>query len=262
MRMSEWTPEVIQFMQDASETSSYFKVLASRVADQFAVNSEISDMGCGMGQLSFELSPLVKKVTAIDYSQLAIRYLKDTVNKYDMSNIFPHWGDMEYSDLPCGVDAMVFCLSTSLEKALMIAGKHQANAVIVVNKIHHQNFSMQKRESCTPLAPEGITTAKLLQRQGISCEIEEITLDFGQPFRCLEDAVRYFSLFRTIDYPHGISKKELISHLDERAHPKYPFFLPMTRHLLIFSVDLKTIHAHAFGITHNGGELFMSSAIG
>lgn len=64
------------------------------------------------------------------------------------------------------------------------------------------------------------------------------SLEYGQPFRSLRDAQRYFRLFRTRSYPRGISVEELDALLERRDDPTFPYYLPNVRHLAFFTSEL------------------------
>lgn len=242
MKMSDWTPQIIRFMEDASRYSDYFKTLASVIGGQVEARSSLSDMGCGLGQLSVELAPLVSRVDALDCSPKAIECLQRRVENQGHHNIYPLCIDMRKYSSGCLSDLMVFCLSASLDEASQIASEAKMKKWIAINKIREIKGSSGADE-CGPqrfLTDESIkeNAASLCDhyhRQGIEAKFTELSLDFGQPFRNLKDAELYFRLFRNRDYPNGISYQELEQILSPGTQEEFSYYLPVNRRLAIFT---------------------------
>jgi hypothetical protein len=85
-----------------------------------------------------------------------------------------------------------------------------------------------------PIVYDFEATLAHLQQSGYNCNGYELDLEFGQPFRTLEEAQLYYMIFRTRSYPGGISLPELEQLLQHRPGDRYPWYLPITRHLAIF----------------------------
>lgn len=80
-----------------------------------------------------------------------------------------------------------------------------------------------------------------LARRGVCSEGRELSVDYGQPFRTLEDAQRYFALFRTRTFPGGVTQRQLARLLDETGNDEFPYHLPIRRHLAAYVLDAERL---------------------
>lgn len=245
MRMSSWSPQVIRFMEDASAFTTYFKELARVIRANPRSDGYVCDAGCGMGQLSFELAHRAQRIDAIDRSVQAIAHLNRRLDTSEHANIFPALGDIARNQPATPYDLMVFCLSASPEAALEIAQTQCSGDLIVINKIHSkmeadrsQHGKARTDPGKRPLVYDFEQSVAGMRARGMECNASELTLDFGQPFRTLDDAALYFRLFRTRNYPAGISSNQLMELLTETDDETFPYYLPVLRHLAVFSIDV------------------------
>lgn len=244
MRMSSWSPQIIRFMEDATAFTSYFADLAHMVRRHPRASGSICDAGCGMGQLSLELAAHARTIDAIDRSMQAIAHLGRKVESARIGNVKPILADVASHHPNAPYDLMVFCLSASLESALAIARKRRAGGLIVINKIHRKMEADRPQDRRArnvgerPIVYDFERSVAEARACGIACDATQIVLEFGQPFRTLEDAALYFGMFRTRSYPEGISSSELEGMLERTGDPVFPYYLSIRRHLALFSIDI------------------------
>ena len=280
MRMSCWTPDILRFMENADRLSPYFRDLARLAAAQCPRGGRVIDAGCGMGQLSLALAKHAGHIDAVDRSEQAISHLTEEARRCGATNVHPHCADMfswsmgkREVHLPARsgsrlskrgprrrawdldpsaqqtvdtYDLAVFCLSASFEDAYAAACRMGARRVLVINKIHAHN----------PYDPRPVVDdfAKALEsNRDIDPQTRgmRIRLDYGQPLRSLDDAVTYFSLFRTRTYPNGVTREEVSGLLRRRDDPDFPYYLPVWRDLAVFSCETKK-HREVRGIGWDG----------
>lgn len=244
MRMSEWTPEVIRFMEDAERKTSYFSHIASIVRDHTASGARIADVGCGMGQLAFALADHASSVDAVDLSERAIGYVNGRVQRTNCENVHGVLESMFDWEPSKPYDAMAFCLSASIPDALRIGLERCRGTLIIVNKIQSKMDANRQRSGLQtaerdrrPLVYNFEETLLDLARQGLCFEGREISIDYGQPFRSLDDARLYYSLFRTRSFPDGATDQQILSQLDRTEDPEFPLYLPVRRHLAVYVID-------------------------
>ena len=254
MRMSCWTPDIVRFMEDADRLSPYFGQLAAIAATHCPRGGRVLDAGCGMGQLSLALAGHAGHVDAVDRSADAIAHLTRRAREEGVANVRAHCADMfswarahepgyarrswparprparKAQDRP--YDLAVFCLSASFEDAYAAACRMGARRVLVINKIHAQS----------PYEPRPVVDdfdRALERNRHIDARARgmRVRLDYGQPLRSLEDAVTYFSLFRTRNYPQGVTPAQAEALIERRDDPDFPYYLPVWRNLAVFACE-------------------------
>lgn len=244
--MGDWTPQIVDFMVDATEQTDYFKKLAAIIREEVVLGGCICDAGCGLGQLSFELAPYVRYVDAVDRSLNAVALAGHEALFGGYGNVLVRYGDFDQQLFPVSYDCMIFSLSASFDDAYAIAKRAGAKRLVVVNKVHksiEQDRSktdiLPYRRSNRPMVYDFSETVANLRHRGFAVRASRATLDFGQPLRSLEAAREFILLYRSDKYPDGIEDDELEGLLDRRDSAEFPYYLPMTRHLAVFALDIE-----------------------
>lgn len=248
MRMSSWTPDIVRFMEDAASVTDYFEILAQICTRGLPRESLMLDAGCGMGQLAIELAKHGHRVDAIDKSPQAIAYAQAKARETLTSGCvrvrqgdFRECGARARSTHGAPYDRIVFCLSARVEDAFATARENGTKSLVVINKMGGCVAASDDASNRLPRPAvcDVNRTLDALDECGIVCDAHEISLEFGQPFRTLDDAARYFSLFRTRSFPHGVTKRELMATLEPFDERGFAYYLPVERHLVMFAVDME-----------------------
>jgi SAM-dependent methyltransferase len=243
MEMNRWTPEIVHFMEDASVHTGYFRALGDIVKQQVPEGGRLCDAGCGLGQLAIELSPWAERIDAVDYSINAISYLAGRVALLGVTNVAPVFNNIHRAVAHDPYDYMMFVLSLGVEEAYAAAAELGVERFLVINKVHRLMEADRARAGSDrlgaptdkrPIVYDFATTIAELNAEGYACSGYELDLEFGQPFRSLAEAQLYFRLFRTRSYPQGITIEELQDVLEPGSNDRFPWYLPVTRHLAIF----------------------------
>lgn len=242
MRMSSWTPDIVRFMEDAASVTDYFEIMARVGAQGLPSGSVVLDAGCGMGQLACSMAALGHTVHAVDKSADAVAYASRYANEAEAGCASVRQGDyFQVAAESNPYDRMVFCLSARVDDAFAAARMNGSKTLTVISKVG--GCSDADRDSSNrsprPVVDDVERTLDVLGARGIVCAAHEMALEFGQPFRTLEDAVRYFSLFRTRSFPHGVTKRELTAILEPFDRRDFVYYLPVERHLAVFTVDME-----------------------
>ena len=241
MRMQAWSPEVVRFMEDAGRYGSYFRILADIATRGLEPGAMVVDAGCGMGQLARVMLKCGMCVDAVDLSPKAVSYALDhpeicaPVRRADFN---------EPGFVPRGCDRIVFSLSASWEDAFRIARENGAKSVMAFNKIHRYPHAGREADECRPIIRSMERATRELEQLDYDCRAWDIVLDYGQPFRSLEDAQLYFRLFRTYRYPQGIATGELRRILKRTGNAEFPYYLPVLRHLAVFEMQLEQVSSN------------------
>ena len=188
--MQAWTPEGMAFLQDAMACCGYYPALARRIAPYLPKQAHVCDAGCGLGGLSVALLPYCRHVTAVDRAAAPLENLRQRAGHDPRLTV--RQGDIRCLPPETPYDAMVFCLFGDVEEALTVARQQCRGTVLLIRRDYaYHRFS-------TGRVPVGFTAADsedTLRHLGLSYRMERFSLEFGQPFRSLEDAQRFFRLY-------------------------------------------------------------------
>ena len=213
-----WTEESIAFLRDAAAMNRYYETIAEKITPQLQENAHVCDAGCGIGELSLALKPYCRHVTAVDADELAIK----TLEAHLIKGVTAICGDVEALTPEKPYDAMVFCLFGRTEDTLRIARKQCRGKIFLVKSDYsHHRFSAGK-------VSLGEYTA------------ERFTAEFGQPFRSLEAAERFFALYNR-SRSETLSKDEIKARLTAGPSAEFPYYLPHEKALCLFTIETAAI---------------------
>ena len=221
--MFAWTKESAAFWEDSASYTHSYERLAERAAARLSPEGAVFEGGCGLGHLSVALAKRGFAVTAMDLSPLPLRYLRAGADRVGV-RLTVRTGDV--FALPEGelYDSAVFCFFGSVTEILNWAKGHCRDRLILFKK----NWSTHRftkdpeaiRKYTYPLTVGG------LDELGLPYETEVFDVDMGQPFRSLEDAVRFFRLYDPVE---AMTETEVLSRLTETDDPVFPFYLSAIR---------------------------------
>lgn len=230
-----WTEETLAFLRDAARYSRYYTIIAEKIAPHLPMRAHLCDAGCGTGGLSLALLPYCETITAIDKDARAIGELSRTLPCAGLTarcaDIATHTPEIPY-------DAMVFCLFGSIEETLRIAARQCRGEIFLVKRDYDRHrFSAGSVSLGEYNAP---STAQVLTRRGIPYECERFTADFGQPFRSLDEAERFFALYnRSPDA--SLTREEIAARLTAGPDAEFPYYLPNEKKLCLFRLRTQDI---------------------
>ena len=197
----------------------------------------ICDAGSGLGYLSLELASHAKRVTAVEVNPNAAAVLTDNCVKYGITNVTSRCGAIANVLPEKPYDAMVFCFFGRRREILRLAKEQCTGDIFVFTRNYDSHrFSAEKHRSGYEGFPQ---FSDILTELGIPFHFETFTLEFGQPFRNLEDAHRFFRLYSK-DRNKGVLTEDFIrSQLTETHREDFPFYMPHQKHMgfLHFSVQ-------------------------
>lgn len=227
MKMLEWRPEMIRYMQDASEHTEYNQTIAAQIMPYLKPDARICDAGCGLGYLSLELAPYVQTVTAADINPDALDSLQTVCRKRGIGNIRTQCGKIEEHPPVVPYDAMVFCFFGSIEEVLSITAQQcKGDVFVIVRNYPNHRFSVGQH----PHQLGGYSHfCSVLEEKGIPYEKSELELEFGQPLRSLEDAKHFYCTYSN-DLDKSLITDDFIQKQVVRTENKeFPYYLPHIR---------------------------------
>ena len=231
--MFEWTEERVSFMADACERTDFHEKLAALLAPYLKKTDSVCDAGCGLGYLSLALSPLVGHVTAAERDDRALDVLRRQLARRHIRNVTPLCTDVLAYTPSEPFDAMVFCFFGSMEEILAAALRQCRGTVLTVVR-----DDVCHRFSGAPRAPDRHSfdaACGVLDAHGIPYTAQRAALDFPQPFRTLEDARTFLTL-----YGGGApAEDDLRAKLISTGDPDFPWQLPGVRRfgMIAFSTE-------------------------
>ncbi len=233
-----WTEEMVHFMRDASRAGDYHRQLAAILKARLDGAQHVCDAGCGLGFLSCRMAEQFPYVTAADVSETALDVLRAQARQLQLSNLTVLQADLTQYTPPEPFDAMVFCFYGRMREILHIAKRCCRGRIAVIKKDYtHHRFSV----SHVPLRDETADqAAQLLRERDIPFALEKFQFEMGQPFRSLEDAVRFFEIYSK-DAPGALTQDAVRQRLRETGDAEFPYYLPQEKKLGLLTLDTKDI---------------------
>lgn len=221
-----WSDETIAFLRDALRMNDYYGAIARRIAPHLAPDDRVCDAGCGTGELSAALRRYCAGVTAVDSSEKAIAVLRGRAPE----GVTPVCGDVKAHHPAQPYDAMVFCLFGRTEDALAISARCCKGKVFLVKRDYtHHRFSAGRVSLGEYTAR---CTEETLAARGIPYAAERFTAEFGQPFRSLAAAERFFEIYDRSGA--RLTRAEVAARLVPGPSEEFPYYLPHEKRLTLF----------------------------
>jgi len=239
MKLELWEHDMISFMRNASEYGDYNRQLTQKMLPWLTADTHICDAGSGLGYLSLALAPHVGKVTAVERHPDAAAVLSENCNTFGISNVISLCGAIADVVPKKPYDAMVFCFFGRRREILKLAKKQCRGDVLVFTRNYDRHrFSAGSHRSGFEGYPE---FSEELEQLGIPGHKETFTLEFGQPFRDLEEAHRFFLLYSKDRNKDVLTKEFIRSQLEETMREDYPFYMPHQKHMGFLHFSVKDI---------------------
>lgn len=221
--MFVWTEESAAFREDSAAYTRCYDALAEKAAAHLTPGSALFEGGCGLGHLSLALARRGFAVISMDLSPLPLRYLRARAAR-EGADLTVRQGDVFALPGSEVCDGAVFCFFGGVRETIAWAKAHCRDRLILFKK----NWSTH-RFTRDPGALRKYTyplTLRELDEIGVPYEAEVFDVDMGQPFRSLEDAVRFFRLY---DPEAAMTEVEVRSRLTETGDPVFPHYLSALR---------------------------------
>lgn len=230
-----WTAEKIELLRQAGEHTTFYRTLATAAAPYLSLADHVADVGCGLGYLSRELSHYVNHVTAVESDDAALNVLRQNCPQ----NVTPLCADAFTYAPEEPFDAMVFCFFGHVSDAVKIAAKHCRKQVLVFTKNYPEHrFSAGHY----PIEGHGFPAfCTWLEKNGIPYESTTLEVEFDQPFRSLEQARRFYELYRQAGDEPLFTDEFLLHKLVSTDDPDFPLRLPHVRQVGFLRLDADEI---------------------
>lgn len=237
--MQLWTEDMVRFMKDASEYGTYNRELAALLRPDLNPASHICDAGCGLGYLSLALAPFVHHVTAVEMNSAANAVLKENCQKLGITNITPRLGAIAECPPEEKYDTMVFCFFGGIDEILSVSRQQCKGDVFIITR-NYSNHRFSVGQYRTGTYGCGSSQQKLGEL-GIPYTQQLLELEFGQPFRSLGDARRFYESYSMDADKSVITDDFLRRKLRENNHPDFPWYMPHRRSLAVLHFSANDI---------------------
>lgn len=237
-----WQPQMIRFMRDASEYSDYDEKLAEKIAGYLTQDAHICDAGCGLGYLSLALSKYAAAVTAVDISGDALDVLNENMLRANAMNIHAQAGDIKRCSPSRPYDAMIFCFFGNIRETLTIAKTQCIGKVILIKKNYKEHRFSIGHHLLDRFSFD--MTCQELDAYNIPYLSEEFSLQLGQPFRSITDAVLFFQTYSCDIQPEIITEENIRAKLIEDPKGRFPYYLPVEKQMGLIVVQTTDIPDH------------------
>lgn len=224
-----WTKESINWLDFANSYTNYSKNLNLKLLPYLKPHYNILEIACGTGHLALELAPHVKSVTAVDISQLSIDFFKEKVKNSSVDNIeiiCDDWKNL--LDRGRKFDVVLFSYFGAILEDFKYLKEFTPKTIIPILPYFKPNSRYsRKRENVE-------NVENFLKDENINYSLIKITLEYGQPFTHMEDAMKYMSHYYsdfTTEQNSDFLNKNLIK---ENTY----LYLPKQKELGIFIIDL------------------------
>ena len=237
--MQLWYEDMVRFMRDASEYGTYNQELARKLAPELSRDMHICDAGCGLGYLSLALSPYAYQVTSVEKNPDALAVLKENCRIREITNIVPRCGTIQEVIPERKYDAMVFCFFGGIHEILSAAKQQCSGRVCIITRNYTSHrFSVGNH----PTGSYGYRlTNDVLTQLGIPFEEETFRLEFGQPFRNLVDARRFYEIYSHDEDKSAITDEFLRGKVVQTGREDFPLYMPHQRNLAIVKFHVSDI---------------------
>lgn len=229
-----WTEESIAFLRDAAAINRYYETIAERIAPQLPENAHI----CDAGLRHRRAEPCSEAVLPSCHG--GGRGCAGHQNAESPPDRGRHRALRRYGDA-CAREALrrdgVLSLWPHAGRAAHCKKQCRGRIFLVKRDYSHHRFSAGKVSLGEYTAG---STENVLREKGIPYTVERFTAEFGQPFRSLEAAERFFALYNR-SKSEVLSKDEIRARLTAGPSEKFPYYLPHEKALCLFTVETADI---------------------
>ena len=227
-----WSEKTIRWFADASAFTGFHRKLAALLSERLPGKGTLADVGCGTGLVDFELAPRYERVVCVDVCEQALASLRGCAAARGAANIETRLADAaSLSDRFDDVIAVFYGDAELIAKKLLPLAKAGFAAVVHASpdgKLGPEDYRLKKTDTAA-------AAAELLTGLGIEFCRTDVALEYGQPFRTVEDA-REFTRAYSDRPPEAAVDEYLEKNLVATGERDFPLYLPNEKRFSILSV--------------------------
>lgn len=226
----EWDQKREDWFERASKYTGFHEELADIILNKLDSYHELCDLGCGSGLIDLQLYPYLDRITCIDRSAGALQLLKNKIKEKEIDNICLKQQDISSMDGIWDNCLMLFTGYPMDRIADLLS--HCREKLIIVSRggcIYNMNISPAKKHSMAPIINS-------LYRQKVHYEIEELELEYGQPFLDKQEAYEYLNYYHKTPAKDDINSY-MLKNVFRTGSLKYPYYLLYQKKFTMFVID-------------------------
>ncbi|MDR1247310.1 MAG: class I SAM-dependent methyltransferase [Clostridiales Family XIII bacterium] len=241
-----WNEKTIDWFKTASAYTGFHSNLASLVRPYIEDCSTICDIGCGLGLIDLELAGYVRDIICIDQNETAIGALNEFIRARGAYNVVARAADVNTLTGERRDAVIMSFFGSSVEAISRFMSFCEKKMVLIV----HEKPMPAKRVNAVSLRPKPLGAAEVhgfLTDRGLTFQKLNAVIEFGQPFKSLEDAKDFILVYasstseaagaRDADGRGERLYNDMAKLLVETGMPNYPLYLPKPKEVAVFIVD-------------------------
>ena len=245
-----WTPKKIENYKLASDYSLFHKKLSVLAEPYLDSEWTLADIGCGPGLLSSQLAPMVKTIDAIDNDSAAIDFLTNCLNdvaitdKKTADKIFPRLASLEdIKDENWDVVTLCFFgVNEEILDAVLPLANHRA--LVYMHGRPDTDGPLAAFDDGGKFLAEDMEN--YLKQKNLTYKKNTIEMQFGQPFRFIEDIHRFLMEYR-VQVELNSSDNDINNNMEKRFSDiedrivqtnrfDFPYYLPKSISVAFFII--------------------------
>lgn len=227
-----WNERTARWFADASAYTGYHRRLAAVLLGLLPGRGTLADMGCGTGLIDMELAGHYDRVTCVDVNAEALSFLHTAAAGRGIENIETRLCDAaEVTETFDDVIAVFHGSPEAFARRYIPLAKGGFAAVVHSSpegRLGPENYRNRRDDTAK-------STVELFTKLGIEYKRTDISIEYGQPLKSMEDA-RDFTRAYSDSPPESAVDEYLERNLVRTGERDFPLYLPNEKTFSIFSV--------------------------
>lgn len=230
----DWNKQTIRWFEAADEWTGYGENLAKLLKERILHAGTLLDIGCGMALPDFSLAKDMKSITCVDSDERVISYVQSRILKQGIANMeaLTMMGQEvrgQWDTVMCifhgGLDTILHHYLPLARDTLLVV----VHAAKTGGNIAPEGYKVRK---CSGIEE----TSAYFHNKGISFELFEGSLEYGQPLTSVEEGEAFLRTYSRRDTPAQALQEELQARLVPTYNRQYPFYLPSRKEFGLYTI--------------------------
>lgn len=226
-----WNDRSLRWFREASEYTGYNRKLAAILLEYISSRHSLCDMGCGAGQIDFELAKHIEQITCIDISPVAIAAVERQAQEQGVANITAKCMDASRAEGEWETVLALFHGGGDVVEKYLPLAKEQL--ILATHGSLVGGFGPEGRQAVKCFDTGGVRA--YLDKLGVKYHLRMEQLEYGQPFADLDGAREFVKAYSK---PMGDGELDdyLRKKLERTGDSRFPFYLPKKKNLGLFVI--------------------------